>query len=276
MKKKGRNFAFLIYPDSAPDDWVEQLNAKIGLPMAISPLHDKDKTEPMSDEAIRKWSERQAKKHVYENCPEGAIIDGKWLTDKECYKYFKDRFWAEKVKEQQKLPAFKKPHFHVLLVANNPLTQEAVVNKVRRALGDDAVSYAEIVDNIENYYLYLTHESADAKAKNKHVYDRSGIRHLHNFDVSRYKTLDKAQKEDMADKLYDFISDHQIDNFADLCDFVKSNGSKIGFGSFQEFRDVYESHACFFRDVINGIYQRGIKRRNEAGKEQTSGASETP
>lgn len=38
---KKRNWAFVLYPESAPEDWIEQLQAT-GLPIAISPLHDKD------------------------------------------------------------------------------------------------------------------------------------------------------------------------------------------------------------------------------------------
>lgn len=38
---KKRNWAFVLYPESAPADWVEQLKQS-GLPCAISPLHDKD------------------------------------------------------------------------------------------------------------------------------------------------------------------------------------------------------------------------------------------
>ena len=38
---KGRHFAFIVYPDSAPADWIDQLE-KIGLPFVVSPLHDKD------------------------------------------------------------------------------------------------------------------------------------------------------------------------------------------------------------------------------------------
>lgn len=38
---KKRNWAFVLYPESAPDDWQQQL-AKTGLQCAISPLHDKD------------------------------------------------------------------------------------------------------------------------------------------------------------------------------------------------------------------------------------------
>lgn len=44
MKKnqvKKRNWAGVIYTDSAPSDWIELLKLK-GLPFAISPLHNKD------------------------------------------------------------------------------------------------------------------------------------------------------------------------------------------------------------------------------------------
>lgn len=38
---KKRNWAFVLYPESAPKDWVEQLQ-QTGLQCAVSPLHDKD------------------------------------------------------------------------------------------------------------------------------------------------------------------------------------------------------------------------------------------
>lgn len=38
---KKRNWAFVLYPESAPSDWIDKLR-ETGLPCAISPLHDKD------------------------------------------------------------------------------------------------------------------------------------------------------------------------------------------------------------------------------------------
>lgn len=38
---KGRNWAFVAYPDSMPDNWFEILQ-NTGLPICVSPLHDKD------------------------------------------------------------------------------------------------------------------------------------------------------------------------------------------------------------------------------------------
>ena len=38
---KKRNWGFILYPDSAPENWVDILQ-QTGLPAAVSPLHDKD------------------------------------------------------------------------------------------------------------------------------------------------------------------------------------------------------------------------------------------
>ena len=38
---KKRNWAFVVYPESAPEKWIEQLQLS-GAQFAISPLHDKD------------------------------------------------------------------------------------------------------------------------------------------------------------------------------------------------------------------------------------------
>lgn len=40
-KGRTRNWTFILYPESAPTDWREQL-ASMGVAYAISPLHDKD------------------------------------------------------------------------------------------------------------------------------------------------------------------------------------------------------------------------------------------
>lgn len=47
---RGRNWAFIVYPESAPVDWIQILNATY-CPWACSPLHDKDLN---SDGSIKK------------------------------------------------------------------------------------------------------------------------------------------------------------------------------------------------------------------------------
>ena len=43
-KDKARYFTFLLYPESIPEDWETKLEL-LGVPMAISPIHDKDLSE---------------------------------------------------------------------------------------------------------------------------------------------------------------------------------------------------------------------------------------
>lgn len=47
MAKKSRYWAFIVYPESLPDHWLETLG-DYHLPMAISPLHDLDINADMS------------------------------------------------------------------------------------------------------------------------------------------------------------------------------------------------------------------------------------
>lgn len=48
VAKRTRNFATVVYPDSAPEDWQETLSGHF-IPTFISPLHDKDKNPTGED-----------------------------------------------------------------------------------------------------------------------------------------------------------------------------------------------------------------------------------
>lgn len=45
--ERARNWLFIIYPESAPEDWIEQLDS-LNVQTCISPLHDKD-TNPTGE-----------------------------------------------------------------------------------------------------------------------------------------------------------------------------------------------------------------------------------
>lgn len=68
---KGRNWAFVMYPESMPVDWFEKLE-QTGLPFAISPLHDKD-LNPTGEEkkphyhVICQYSNTTTSKNVRDN-----------------------------------------------------------------------------------------------------------------------------------------------------------------------------------------------------------------
>lgn len=170
-RDKARYFAFLLYPDSSPENVEDKLES-LGQPIAISPLHDKDIAE----------------------------------VDKETGEV-----------------RYKKEHRHCIYVANNNVTADSVRKKLQRAIGTTAVNLVKICDNIGNYYKYLTHESADAIKKNKHVYDKKDIVHLNNFDIDRYTDLSKEAKDDVFKLACNLIRENGLSNIIMLTEYAINN-----------------------------------------------------
>ena len=220
-KAKGRNFAFILYPESVPEDWKEKLS-ELNIPMAISPLHDKDPRENINP------------------------FD---LTEEET-----------KLLNENKL--YKKAHWHVMYCAPNPVTVDGVRNKVKRCLGDNTISHVEIVDSVEGYYKYLTHESSDAIKKNKPKYDSKEIIRLSNFDIDRYITLDDAEKKELFNAITKVIIANKLENIFDLSDYIVRSGSEIGVPTLDVMNDVIAPRTGLLRLYFDGAYQR---RKNADG-----------
>lgn len=75
MSVKGRNWAFVVYPESLPSNW-EEIITETGLPMVFSPLHDKD-TNPTGEP-------KKPHYHVicyYENATTSRAVK-EYVTDK--------------------------------------------------------------------------------------------------------------------------------------------------------------------------------------------------
>lgn len=211
-KDKARYFTFLLYPESIPEDWETKLES-LGVPIAISPLHDKD---------------------------------------------------FSKVEGQK----YKKAHYHVIYVAKNPVTADSVRKRIQRALGNKSVSMVQIVvQSMENMYLYLTHESKDAIAKNKHVYDKKDIKLLNNFDIDRYITLDVEEKDDMLNDLCDLIDEHGLANIRELRRFVRVRGEEYNLPSMKIINSVLRSHTGLIRLYFDAVYQERKYGRGDIDRE---------
>ena len=212
IKDKARYFTFLLYPESIPEDWETQLEL-MGVSIAISPLHDKDKSNVEGQE-------------------------------------------------------YKKAHYHVIYVAKNPVTTDSVRKKIQRSLGNQSVAKVQIVkQSMENIYLYLTHESKDAIAKNKVKYSRKDIRLLNNFDVDRYITLDVEDKDEMLNDVCDMIDNHDLANMRELRRFVKSHGSEYNLPSMKIINSVLRSHTGLLRLYFDAVYQERKYGRSDFDKE---------
>lgn len=212
---KARYFSFIIYPESIPTDWRVCLE-KLGLAMAISPLHDCDEKRDS-----KTWDDNN-----------DLIVKGKH---------------------------YKKPHYHVLYIAKNPVTTESVRKKIKRALGVKAVSHIEIVDSVENTFKYLTHESKDAVAKNKHVYAKTDIVYLNDFDIDRYVALDENQKRELRNNLLDMIRKEHIVNVIHLFNFIEKNGVEYGINNLRDVHDVVNANSGGFRLYFDANYQMGYR-----------------
>lgn len=202
-KQKARYFTFILYPESMPEDWLMKLET-LDIAMAISPLHNKDKSK-----------------------------DG----------------------------GYKKPHYHVMYVAKNPVTTEAVRNRIKRNLGNDSISYVEIIDGMRNIYDYLTHESKDAIAKKKYKYDKKDIVTINGFDIDRYVTLDESEKRELKNLLLKIIRQNHLVNVIHLLDFIELHGAEYGVSNLNDVNDIVTSNASGFRLYFDANYQDGFRRK---------------
>lgn len=223
-KEKSRFFAFLLYPSAEgfPADWEDRLE-RIGVPIAISPLHDKDKADS-------KYKSRYYEKYGY-------------------------------------VPEFKKEHYHGIYVAKNPVTAESVRNKIRAILSDKdfeckAVAQVQIIrESIEGAYLYLSHESKDAIKKGKFIYDKGQIKHINNFDIERYITLDAETKQQYFDLIVQVVRVKKLMNILDLYDFIDAEGEDYGL-DVNTTTEVLSSKVGIIKLLFDGNYQRYSRRKD--------------
>ena len=207
-KEKSRFFTFLLYPDGEgfPTDWEDRLE-RIGVPIAISPLHDKDKA---------------------------------------------------------KGGGYKKRHYHGIYIAKNPVTSESVRNKLRAVLSSEqeeckAVALVQIIhENVESVYLYLTHDSKDAIKKGKYRYDKKDIKHINNFDIERYITVDVETKNMTLRILINLIRRHGIPNVIDLQDFIEANGMDCGIDENLFFAAI-ENKTSILKLYFDAAYQKYVR-----------------
>lgn len=198
-KEKARYFTFLLYPESIPNDWEMKLET-LGVPIAVSPLHDKDKSN----------------------------VEGQ---------------------------KYKKPHYHVIYIAKNPVTADSVRKKIKLLLGEKSLAMVQIALNVENTYLYLTHESKDAIAKKKHVYDKADIKLINNFDIDRYVTLDVEEKSELFNVVVGLVRVYTLQNIFDLYDFIDENGEDYGL-TINLVNEVIAGKTGFMKLLFDGAYQR--------------------
>ena len=262
---KSTFFTFLGYPDSLPDDWKIRLDA-VGRPIAISPLHDSDK---MSKKALNSSLKRL----------EYFYSDNRAVFSKSELQEIQDDIDDIKLAidgKPTKKEYFLKPHYHIIYIAKNPVTADAVRKRIQNALeSTSAVAEVKIIaTSVRNMYDYLTHESVDAVAKKKHIYDKKDIVLINNFDIDRYDTLDVADKKAYLNTVLNLVKSNGIQNMIDLEFFIDENGLEFGITN-SILRDVVDGKAGILRLYFDGNYQRNKRKKEQDKENQLKQQSET-
>jgi hypothetical protein len=147
---KGRDWTFLVYPESAPANWREILD-ETHIRWVESPLHDKDIN------------------------PDGE---------------------------------FKKSHFHILLSADGPITEQAVM-KIIEPLNGPIPKKVGSAKGLVRYMAHLDNPE-------KYQYPVSEIIGHNGADVASYFELTMTNKIVMMKDIVKFIYEEEIDNYADF------------------------------------------------------------
>lgn len=254
---KSTYFTFLGYPDSLPDDWKIQLEAT-GRPIAISPLHDSDK---MSKKALTN-SLKRLEYYYYDNRAVFSKSELQAIQDD-----IDDIKLAIDGKPTKK-EYFLKPHYHIIFIAKNPITADAVRKRMQKVFKTtSAVGEVKIIaTSVRNMYDYLTHESVDAIAKKKHIYDKKDIVLINNFDIDRYDSLDTADKKAYFNTVLNLVKSNGIQNMIDLEFFIDENGSEYGVTN-SILRDVVDGKSGILRLYFDGNYQRSKRESTDLKKE---------
>ena len=153
---KTRSWAFIVYPESAPENWLEML-AALHMQALVSPLHDRD-----------------------------IASDGN----------------------------LKKPHWHILLIADGPISQKRANEIIQPFCGSQN---AEYVISTRGYARYLSHLDDPDKA----AYDPSEIKCFGGADILK---LIQAEKDQIGvlSEIMEWCEDQGVSSFAVVLRFARN------------------------------------------------------
>ncbi|MDV8169462.1 replication protein [Streptococcus pneumoniae] len=191
--EKGRDWTFIVYPESAPKNWRDILD-ETHMRWVESPLHDKDLN-----------------------------------PDKE----------------------IKKPHYHILLSADGPITYNQVV-KIIEPLNAPIPKKVGSAKGLIRYMAHLDNPE-------KYQYSIDEIVGHGGADIASYFELTKTDKMTVMKEIIQYIHENKIDNYADFL--------MICIGKSDDWFDVAINYNTLaINKMIDGIWQKANKAGVESYK----------
>ena len=139
----------------------------------------------------------------------------------------------------------KKEHYHVLLCWPGNTTYNAVVQRITKPLGQPGP--ISVVSPF-GYYKYLWHDDADDKIE----YDQDAVIRENGFDILSLISYTKEEEARLYTDAQQFIKEHNIYNYCDLCDMLDDLGDWEG-------ALFVKKHTMFFNSYIKSRWLKYVK-----------------
>lgn len=137
--------------------------------------------------------------------------------------------------EQKGLP--KKPHYHVIVCYEGPVTANNVGNMTKRLNATIPIP----LDSVRGMYRYLTHDDHPDKVQ----YDKADILTLNGFNILDFVEMTKSEVTKYIRDIRRFICDNDITEYAALLDIL-DEGTCIP----PEWFEVAVTHTLLFTGYL--------------------------
>lgn len=155
-------------------------------------------------------------------------------------------------KDKTEVGEDKKPHYHVMLCFDGPVTYQNIKTYVDRVGGANGV--VQPVGSVRGMVRYFCHlDNPD-----KYQYNESIIQCRNGFDPKDYFNLTVSQQKAFKRKVTEFISDNDISEYAELIDTL-INTDEI------DMYDIASQNVFYFTQYIKS---KNNIARNKAQKKR--------
>ena len=144
----------------------------------------------------------------------------------------------------------KKPHYHVVICFDGPITYTNVSNYAKRVgAANDVVQPVGSVRGIVRYFCHKDNPD-------KFQYSEDIIQCRNGFDPSDYFSLTVTQQKAFKRKVTIFIRDNNIEEYAELIDTLMDSEE-------DDMYDIASQNTFFFTQYIKSRRHKKIIKKNE-------------
>ena len=146
----------------------------------------------------------------------------------------------------------KKPHYHVMLCFDGPITyQNAMTYADRVGAANGVIQPVGSVRGMVRYFCHLDNPE-------KFQYNESIIQCRNGFDPKDYFSLTVSQQKAFKRKVTEFIADNQIEEYAELIDYLLYSDE-------MDMYDVASQNVFYFTQYIKSrknFYKKKEQKNN--------------